>query len=291
MADPTIVNIWPPETGILDLPSDAAVLARPWMRQVEAQWARTQAEFEPKVLQRAMDRVRREQAYSTGAIENLYDVERGVTETLIDQGFLIDLLPSGAANRPSNEVLALLKDQEHALEGVFDFVKGNRRLTISYIKELHAVMTGSQTHVQAIDQFGNPTEVEMVHGTWKTYPNYPRRNGHIYHYAPPEQVDSEMERLIAMHASHDGVAPEISAAWLHHRFSQIHPFQDGNGRIARALASLVMIKAGLFPLSVPVSEKSVYLDALELADQGDLVGLVLLISRRQRLILDFIRGS
>jgi Fic family protein len=40
----------------------------------------------------------------------------------------------------------------------------------------------------------------------------------------------------------------VQAAWLHHRFTQIHPFADGNGQVARAIASLVFIEAGWFPL-------------------------------------------
>jgi|GEM_PF-6737520 len=31
--------------------------------------------------------------------------------------------------------------------------------------------------------------------------------------------------------------PLLVAAWLHHQFVQIHPFQDGNGRVTRALVA------------------------------------------------------
>jgi len=77
-----------------------------------------------------------------------------------------------------------------------------------------------------------------------------------------------MDRLIAMHLEHDqqGVPPEIEAAWLRHRFSQIHPFQDGNGRVARALASLVFIKAGSFPLTVTGDDRNRYIGCLQIAD-------------------------
>ena len=49
-----------------------------------------------------------------------------------------------------------------------------------------------------------------------------------------------------MYTEHQGcgVPLEVEAAWLHHRFTQIHPFEDGNGRVARALASLVFIPDG-----------------------------------------------
>ena len=77
------------------------------------------------------------------------------------------------------------------------------------------------------------------------------------------------------------VPSDVQAAWLHHRFSQIHPFQDGNGRVARAIASFVLVKDGLFPLVVTRDDKAVYLDALESADAGDLKPLVDLIAKLQ----------
>jgi len=61
---------------------------------------------------------------------------------------------------------------------------------------------------------------------------------------------------------------------LHHAFSQIHPFQDGNGRIARLLASFVLIKGGLFPLSIDRGDRSKYIDALESADNHEYQPLV-----------------
>lgn len=62
--------------------------------------------------------------------------------------------------------------------------------------------------------------------------------------------------------------PDLSAAWLHHRFLQIHPFQDGNGRVARALASLVLIRAGWLPLVVTRRDRPRYISALQEADSG-----------------------
>ena len=91
-----------------------------------------------------------------------------------------------------------------------------------------------------------------------------------------------MDRLIEYHRGHESVAPEVEAAWLHHRFTQIHPFQDGNGRIARALATLVFVKAGWFPLVVRNEGRARYLDALERADAGDLSELVKLFASRQK---------
>ena len=226
----------------------------------------------------------REWAIETGQIENLYDIERGVTQTLIEEGFRASVLERGSTNKPPEYVLSLIQDQKDALEGLFAFVRQDRPLSTGYIKELHAAMTQSQPTTEAFDPQGNRIEVPLRRGEWKTAPNYPLREGKRFLYSPPEQTASEMERLVEMHLGHrdQGVASETQAAWLHHRFTQIHPFQDGNGRVARALASLVLIQAEMFPLIVPREEKDAYLDVLEAADSGDLRPFLLLIARRQQ---------
>ncbi|OIQ65106.1 Fic/DOC family protein [mine drainage metagenome] len=92
-----------------------------------------------------------------------------------------------------------------------------------------------------------------------------------------------MESLVRMYREAESkYTPEVKSAWLHHRFTQIHPFQDGNGRVARALASLVFLREGLFPLVVRESDRKEYIGALETADAGNLSPLVSFFARRQR---------
>ena len=127
---------------------------------------------------------------------------------------------------------------------------------------------------------GEKIEVPLERGVYKTLPNNPNIfDGSIHEYCPPEHVASEMDRLIQWHEKHlrREIPPEVEAAWLNHRFTQIHPFQDGNGRVARAIASLIFIKAGWFPLIVSADEKSTYLDALE--EAGFRKSLETLVSR------------
>jgi hypothetical protein len=78
------------------------------------------------------------------------------------------------------------------------------------------------------------------------------------------------------------VPADVESAWLHHRFTQIHPFQDGNGRVARGLATLVFLRDDYLPLVIRDAEhRSDYLDALEAADRGYLQQLVSLFARIQ----------
>jgi Fic/DOC family len=156
---------------------------------------------------------------------------------------------------------------------------------VSYINELHAALMRNIDTYTAVDQFGQAFEKRLEKGQYKTAPNSPTRpDGSVHEYCPPEQTASEMDELVRMHAAHEAriVPPEVEAAWLHHRFSQIHPFAEGNGRVARAIASLVFIKAGWFPLIVKRDDKPRYIEALETADKGDLKPLVALFVEGQR---------
>jgi hypothetical protein len=92
-----------------------------------------------------------------------------------------------------------------------------------------------------------------------------------------------MERLLSYYlaAERAGCSPTVLSAWLHHRFTQIHPFQDGNGRVARALAVFVFVKHRLFPIVVERDDRTAYIDSLEAADGGNLTPLVQLWSKLQ----------
>ena len=86
-----------------------------------------------------------------------------------------------------------------------------------------------------------------------------------------------------MHHEHERArrlpAP-LEAAWLHHRFVQIHPFEDGNGRTARLLMSHVLAKRGEPTPVITALEKPRYFDALQEADRGDLRTFVRMLGRK-----------
>ncbi len=277
--------IWDPRTGINDLEGDPNELSSSEISGIKATWTAQRERLKDTAqLSDFTEKLSREWAIETGILENLYEIDRGVTQTLIERGFQSELLSHGSTNKPRGYVIQLLRDQKDALEFVFAFVKDDRSLTTSYIKELHAVLLRNQHTTEGLDNQGRKVEIPLIKGNWKKQPNNPLGDGVTYNYCPPEQVGSEMDRLIEMHEAHvsNGVSAEVQAAWLHHRFTQIHPFQDGNGRVARAIASLVLVKEGLFPLVIRRDDRGRYLEALEAADRGDLKPLAELITRLQR---------
>ncbi len=219
-------------------------------------------------------RLKREWAIETGLIERLYSFDRGTTQLLIEHGIEAAVLPHGSVPNPEATV-AMIEDQKAAVEGVFQFVKEQPELSTSYIKALHALMTTHQPTVDGVDSLGRKRKVRLIRGDYKRLSNSPRKpDGSVHEYRPPEHVSHEMDRLMEMHRGHAKVAPEVEAAWLHHRLTQIHPFQDGNGRIARALATMIFVKSGWFPLVARDRERALYVEALEDADSGNLKPLV-----------------
>jgi Fic family protein len=271
---------------ITNLETDPKALTDAELDSLRRVWANQKKELiERATLDEFDKRLRREWAIETGIIENVYTLDRGITRTLIEKGIDAALIPHGATNRDSTLVARIIQDHYDALEGMLDFVGGQRRLSTSYVKELHAALLRNQDTHTVVDQFGRVFEKPLEKGLYKITSNSPTRpNGTVHEYCPPEHVASEMDRLISLHAEHQArdMPPEVEAAWLHHRFTQIHPFADGNGRVARAIASLVFIKSGWFPLIVKRDDWARYIEALENADRDDLRPLVSMFVEAQR---------
>jgi fido (protein-threonine AMPylation protein) len=191
-------------------------------------------------------------------------------------------LQHGDTDIAPNLLMDYLRDNFDAIDFIFDFVKNNRALSISYIKELHHLITQHQEVTDAINSMGQYVKMPLLKGQFKQSPNNPVREGVVYSYCPPEQVESEMDNLIKIFNSElINAHVLVKAAFLHHSFVQIHPFQDGNGRIARLLTSFVLIREGLFPFSIDRDDRSKYIDALECADMGEHQPLVDIIAANQ----------
>ena len=283
-----MMNVYHKWQPITDLEVAPELLADDGLRTMLLVWQEQKDSIAtPEEMRTFNEKLRREWALETGLIERIYTLDRGITELLIERGIDEALIPYQPGRQLPEKTAAILRDHEHVIDGLFDFVARRQDLTTSYIKELHAALVRNQGTATGVDQFGNKTEVELIKGDYKSRPNNPTRaDGKEHEYCPPEHVASEMDNLVKMHGEHNakGIAPEISAAWLHHRFTQIHPFQDGNGRVARCLATIIFLRAGGFPVIIRDinGNREKYLDALESADRGDLQPLVSVFAAAQR---------
>jgi len=270
---------------ISDLPQDVEALRDRELESLFDVWNKDENRLDAERMKVLNAQIAREWAIETGIVENVYSLDRRITQTLIRRGIDAAYIPHDATNLDPELVARIIQSHADTLEGLFAFIRGERALSTGYIKELHAALLRHQETISVVDQFGNAFKTKLEKGTYKTTPNNPTRpDGTFHEYCPPEHVASEMDRLIQLHREHDerGITPHIEAAWLHHAFTQIHPFQDGNGRVARALATLVFIKRMFFPLVVTRDDHERYIDALEVADQGDLSDLVRLFARIQK---------
>lgn len=262
--------------------TDPHGLAVPELRAFTRLWQRQRSRMrEHGNLEPFEEQLARRWSIETGVIERLYDISRGATDTLVKHGFIASLVAHGEATVDADDLMEILGDHSGGLDMVMDVVAGNHPFSAGWIKELHALLTRHQTHAPGRMQDGRRTEIPLLHGEFKVRPNNPRRpDGLVHEYCPPEHVRSEIDRLLAMFAELPPDLPEVRAAWLHHRFVQIHPFQDGNGRVARAITSFELVRGGLFPFIVERHERDTeYFPALEAADAGDLRPLVEMIGR------------
>lgn len=267
--------VWKP---IEDLPADAASWGSSDYRERVRRWHDVRGRLQDRAVDRTLlDIWLRERARAfaieTGQIEGLYTLRRGVTEQLIAEGF--EGVRAAHAFEPglSDQTLkGLLEDQHAAVELVFEAAAGRRRLSHHTMKSWHQLLTRHQEHAPGVRD-GRRVLIELRRGDYKVWPNNPRRpDGVVHEYCPPEQTRSEMDRLLEMHHGHAdrGLPAEVEAAWLHHRFVRIHPFQDGNGRMARLLMAYVFARAGEFPPVISTAQRDDYIRNLEWADGGDL---------------------
>jgi Fic family protein len=180
-----------------------------------------------------------------------------------------------------------LKETRVVLEGITvggkllqeHFEAINHRDAILYIEQL--VMQGellTEWQIRAIHQLVLKNIDDENAGRYRTVNVRIAGAEHM----PPDAllVPQHMADLLqayqtAVQLSH----PVARAAWLHSEFVKIHPFVDGNGRTARLLTNLELIKAGFPAIVMPVEQRLRYYELLDLAHvQGDLQPFTALIA-------------
>jgi Fic family protein len=131
---------------------------------------------------------------------------------------------------------------------------------------------------------GRSGMTKIVVGDWRTEQSGPMQvvSGPIgrerVHYEAPVagRLEKEMQAFLAWFNGGADIDPVLKAALAHLWFVTIHPFEDGNGRIARAIADLALARSEkssqrFYSMSAQIRrERNVYYDILERTQKGDL---------------------
>ena len=133
----------------------------------------------------------------------------------------------------------------------------------------------------------NHVTVQQIHevvtrGILESAGRYRTRNvritGAVRSPADWQHILREMDELFADIGRNDRDVIEMTA-YFHHRFVAIHPFADGNGRVARLLGNLYLLRNGYPPVVLDQKNRQDYYRALREADNGDLGPFTLFIAR------------
>lgn len=146
---------------------------------------------------------------------------------------------------PDQETTLALKGYRDAMTYVIQLAtEPSFEYSAQLLKSLHFMMTGH-------DLRNRP-------GLWRTGTIYVRNDatGEIVYEGPDvDAVPSLVDELIARLNDEDGLPPMVRAAMAHLDLVMIHPFRDGNGRMARSLQTLVLARQGtLLPVFSSIEE-------------------------------------
>ena len=161
-----------------------------------------------------------------------------------------------------------------AINWVLNLVKGETELSEVFIRELHTLLLKEASYKEATTSDGKPTRRKIEVGKYKTQPNHVLTvTGETFYFANPEETPAKMQELVDWFRKEKGkpdVNPIILAALFHYRFIRIHPFDDGNGRVARILMNFILMQFGYPPAIIKTEDKENYYAVLRLADADEL---------------------
>lgn len=147
---------------------------------------------------------------------------------------------------------------------------GTNPLTQNFIRQLHKTILREDYTVYRNLPGGIQTCYTIHAGRYKTCPNSViTRYGDRFEYASPEETPALMADLVDWYneAEQSGeLSPVELAALFHYRYIRIHPFEDGNGRIARLMVNYILSRHGWPMIVVRSRNKNEYMDALHQSD-------------------------
>lgn len=141
-----------------------------------------------------------------------------------------------------------------------------RPLTEYFIRELNRTILVEDFY--KVSKSGGRSQVKV--GQYKTRPNSViTATGEMFDYASPEETPALMTDLVKWYNEEDAkgeLCPVQLATLFHYRYIRIHPFEDGNGRIARLLVNYILMRHGYPMVIVQTKDKENYLNVLHKCD-------------------------
>jgi len=143
-------------------------------------------------------------------------------------------------------------------------------LTETFIRQLHHTLLREDYTMYRQLPDGTATSYVIHAGVYKTRPNSVITvTGERFEYASPEETSALMTDLVEWYNIEEQkteLSPIELAAVFHYRYIRIHPFEDGNGRIARLLVNYILTRHRYPMIVVKSKDKDRYLTALNRCD-------------------------
>ncbi len=225
-----------------------------------------------------LDSMRPLDAYQLGILKKRLEIEYVYNSTSIEGNSLtLDetrlVLEEGMTIRgkPLREHLDVVNQRE-AMEMLEDWIKnGKKKVSEEDILKLHSI-----TLKGISDEWK---------GRYKTVEN--RVLGSRVKRTPPYLVRKEMKGLVVMiNSNPKNLHPVELSAIAHQVIAKIHPFLDGNGRCARLLSNLLLMRDGYPPNTILNKERKKYFETIEKAHLGKPEGFVNFFARSVERMLD-----
>ena len=205
-----------------------------------------------------LDRLRPLPAEALSKLEHYYDVEITYTSNAIEGNTLSPVettlvIEQGVTigGKPLKDHLEAL-DHYDAIRYVRELARQRTSLTEYDVRNLHRLVV----------QRSRPD----IAGRYADLARYVRTDVGRHTFPSPAEIPA----LMGDFSRWLGAAPETpeTAFTAHRRLVEIHPFNDGNGRTARLVMNLVLIRGGYPPLAVRPEDRPAYIRALQRAQAG-----------------------
>ncbi|MBC8045061.1 MAG: Fic family protein [Rhizobacter sp.] len=229
----------------------------------------------PDTEQRVWQKLRLDWNFHSNNIEG-NSLDYGETKLLLLHGIT-------AGNKPLKDYLDI-RGHNDALLHLQNLVKQNAALTEADVREFHKIILPEPYQIDAESADGQKIKKQVRIGEYKTTPNHVRTaTGEMFYFAEPFEVPAKMHDLMTWYhksLSDESIHLLLLAATFHYEFIRIHPFDDGNGRIARILMNLALMMKDFPPAIIKTGDKENYYTALRQADAGDLESFVVYIGEQ-----------